>query len=307
MSTKLLSPLFLIILLFGCEKSEPLDSVTPLRIKAVRDAYMKPDKIAIGTISYKADQVVIDWSGDTDLHFTGKTLISTTYHLNSGGYAEKIVSRFDDKSEIIDQFTYSSDYKIVEIQNSFFHETMHWHYIDNEIDSISRVQATENGEIMGFYKRLNTPDFTGESPIRYLKMSGIFPFNTALPYNLEHTMSYDCENHSYINENESNKLEISNNYDGDGGERHSFITGNKINFESIVGSFNPYRKEKINVRAASRCLARYEAISTYILMPDLIPDFDLVYLFTIENEIKYVNENGNYTLYSPALVSYEYK
>lgn len=245
---------------------------------------------------FTANKIEINWPADMDIFFYNKSLVKTTYLLNNGGYATKITTLFADGKEIIDELVYDGSNRVTELKNSFFNDNLKFYYINNQLDSISKIRTLPNMTTQtGFYKRVDESNFIS-----------IFPFNKAQSYSFNQSFYGSCNcSVSAPVPNELNKTgySVSNSNDFYYNQFYvdlnytQFLNNNycKQVFTSSIysGSNNFYNKPRYLDGFVSYCYSTGDNyLSSYLLLPEAIPDFTSLYLATIDNEVRWTKSNS---------------
>jgi hypothetical protein len=241
-------------------------------------------------------KIEINWPADIDILFYNKNMVKTTYQLNNAGQATSVITTFEDGKSIIDELVYDGNNRVIELKNSFFNDNLKFFYSNNQLDSISKTRTLPNTTTQsGFYKRIDEFSFVS-----------IFPFNKAQSYSLYNIFYGNCEcNSNAPAPNELNKtgysLTQSNEIYG-----NQFYTNNsytqflnnqycKSIFSNSVstGGKNFYNKPRYLDSFASFCYSDGDNyINSYLLLPEIIPDYTSLYLATVDSEVKWINSNS---------------
>jgi hypothetical protein len=242
------------------------------------------------------NKIEINWPADIDIFFYNKSMVKTTYQLNNAGYATKITTSFVDGKEMVDELVYDGNNRITEIKNSFFNDNLKLYYANNQLDSISKIRTLPNMTTQsGFYKRIDESNFVS-----------IFPFNKGQSYSLYNNFYGNCEctgNAPVSNELNKTGYSFTKSSDSYGNQ---FYTNNnytqflnnqycKQTFSSSVSESgkNFYNKPRYLYSFTSFCYSTEDNyLNSYLLLPEVIPDYTSPYLATVDSEVRWINSNS---------------
>lgn len=243
--------------------------------------------------------IEMNWPVGVDFFFLDKKVSKTTILLNGADYAEKITSVFDDGSEIIDELKYNSSNQVIELTNSFFKDNLKLFYKNNIIDSVTKTRTLANNTTQfGFYKQIDAEN-----------MISVFPYDNTKSYSALATISNGCTSGGSFpsNNNDFNKtvykslVESTEDYGYYSNENFIIDYQQRVNNLYYQNYINLSSYKAINYfgKTYSTGLQAYECggsltggyMNIFMLLPDLVPDPNLLYRITIENEVKWVNNN----------------
>jgi hypothetical protein len=242
------------------------------------------------------NKIEIIWPADIDIFFYNKNMVKTTYQLNSAGNATKITTSYADGIEIVDEITYNGNNRITELKNSFFNDNLKFYYSNNQLDSISKIRKLPNMTTQsGFYKRIDETNYVS-----------IFPFNKTQSYSLYNIFYGNCEcTSSAPAPNELNKTGYSFSQSNDVYGNQFYTNNNYTQFLSnqycknifsnsvSTGGKNFYEKPRYLDSFASFCYSDGDNyLNSYLLLPEVIPDYASLYLATVDSEVKWINDNS---------------
>jgi hypothetical protein len=242
------------------------------------------------------NKIEIIWPADIDIFFYNKNMVKTTYQLNSAGNATKITTSYADGIEIVDEIAYDGNNRITELKNSFFNDNLKFYYSNNQLDSISKIRTLPNMTTQsGFYKRIDETNYVS-----------IFPFNKTQSYSLYNIFYGNCEcTSSAPAPNELNKTGYSFSQSNDVYGNQFYTNNNYMQFlnnqycknifsNSVsIGGENFYEKPRYLDSFASLCYSDGDNyLNSYLLLPEVIPDYALLYLATVDSEVKWINSNS---------------
>jgi hypothetical protein len=242
------------------------------------------------------NKIEIIWPADIDIFFYNKNMVKTTYQLNSAGNATKITTSYADGIEIVDEITYNGNNRITELKNSFFNDNLKFYYSNNQLDSISKIRTLPNMTTQsGFYKRIDETNYVS-----------IFPFNKTQSYSLYNIFYGNCEcTSSAPAPNELNKTGYSFSQSNDVYGNQFYTNNNYTQFlnnqycknifsNSVsTGGKNFYEKPRYLDSFASFCYSDGDNyLNSYLLLPEVIPDYTSLYLATVDSEVKWINSNS---------------
>jgi hypothetical protein len=242
------------------------------------------------------NKIEIIWPADIDIFFYNKNMVKTTYQLNSAGNATKITTSYADGIEIVDEIAYDGNNRITELKNSFFNDNLKFYYSNNQLDSISKIRTLPNMTIQsGFYKRIDETNYVS-----------IFPFNKTQSYSLYNIFYGNCEcTSSAPAPNELNKTGYSFSQSNDVYGNQFYTNNNYTQFlnnqycknifsNSVsTGGKNFYEKPRYLDSFASFCYSDGDNyLNSYLLHPEVIPDYASLYLATVDSEVKWINSNS---------------
>ncbi len=258
-----------------------------------------------------ARKIEINWPAEIDIFFYNKSMVKTIYELNNAGYATKITTLYEDGKEIVDEIVYDGSNRVTELKNSFFNDNLKFYYSNNQLDSISKMRTLPNTTIQsGFYKRIDESHFVS-----------IFPFNKAQSYSLTNSFygSCDCSGYAPV-PNELNKTGYSFIKSNDPYYTQFYTDNNYTQFlnsqyckqvfsQSIYeANKNFYGKPRNLECFANHCYSGGDSyLSSYLLLPQVIPDFISLYLATVDSEVRWINSNSaNTSKWNLAGIDYGY-
>ncbi len=295
-------PLCLLFLLTACSiipddavEDFPKDvQVSQLTLRFVNEDTGEYKYIAVKLV-LAANKVEINWPADIDIFFYNKNMVKTIYQLNSAGYATKITTSFADGKEIVDELVYDGSNRIIELKNSFFNDNLLFYYSNNQLDSISKIRTLPNTTTQsGFYKWIDESN-----------LLSIFPFNKSQGYSLSNNFYGNCECTSISPApNELNKTGYSFTQSDDFYGNQFYTNSSYTQFlnnqycknyfyNSVsTGGKNFYEKPRYLDSFASFCYSDSDYLNSYLLLPEVIPDYTSLYLATVDSEVKWIASNS---------------